>query len=243
MLRESSRNSRLILLSLLAVTLPAWSAQGGQRKLCADPALILEQLDHCGQNGRYLELARACVRKLDQASGRSGGAFGAATALRQAQTSQAGKLSASNKDYSRASAELASLIAMSQRMIKEVDAYLDHVILPEDFDNPEFTGGDELAYVALFPCYAETTRGLEDILQDLREKLASFEAAKLQTDSHALGTAQRRQAIQSDSSKVAAPVRRGPAPASAPAAPKRKSARDSGISGVEEHQQRKKQAP
>ena len=108
-------------------------------------------------------------------------------------------MKAQNEDYSHsqvdhnaASMRLARLIRLARKTAFEVDSYFDKVWYPVDSDDPQVNQGDFLGYVMSMPCYGETVKSLDSIMQDI-EKIGRELTAARRTADQLAGTLNQRE--------------------------------------------------
>jgi hypothetical protein len=207
---------------------------------CRQGEDILAHTTGCMDNRVFVDEADACLSRLKAEV--SGATKSMKAGFSQDATSkQRDKFSASVQDYAAASAMLAKLIVLTDQVEDEVDSYADFVNLPEDTMSDDVTGGDEEAYVQMFPCYAETRDSLDSVQDDLDKVKSELVKAKQMADSAAVNSSSNAANLNQTDSTGAQPIVSGKGQGSGVAGPKGQSSNPaSDITGVKQDEQKAK---
>ncbi|RYZ95415.1 MAG: hypothetical protein EOP11_24955 [Proteobacteria bacterium] len=153
---------------------------------CRPAGAVGAKVNDCEENKTFLTQAEECREALAKEVAR-GSAGLAALIGKGAADSQSANFSSTVKDYGTSAAELSRLIAVAILAAKDLDSYLDWVVLPEEVDNPDIAGPDMQKYADSVACYGENVKGIKNEIAKVVAMQGQLEAARVA--SGALGAA------------------------------------------------------
>ena len=172
---------RAFLFALLFPLQAVAAGDGFPEHFCAPAKLIQPANERCEDNDIFIQAAEKCLKRLRAEVSREGETvkrfFSTGPKDKQSQT-----YAESQVDHRNASLRLARLIRLTKKTAHEVDAYFDAVFYPIDYEMPSVNGGDPNAYVMSQPCYGDTMRSLDSIMNDIVRVGRELTSAKLAAD-------------------------------------------------------------
>lgn len=223
-----------MLISGLLCSAPA-RAEAQPTSYCRPGKRILEKVDHCEGNALYVRQAKECREALEKDVARTSKSLEKLLAG-GGEGSQSANFAATVKDYGTSGAQLDHLILLATLAAKDVGAYQDFVVQPEDIENPDIAGSDPQKFADSVPCYADTMKGLKENLSLLEKMKAQLVAARAATASFGGQAAKRQDAIQAspaDGAAATTPAGKAAAPAGG-FTTRQKNPNQSDVSGTEE---------
>lgn len=172
---------KLFLFFLALPVGPAMAADGP----CVSGARIFAQTQHCEENGAYVKQAETCRTQLEKEVARVSERLKLSLLSTTGAAAQSAQLGQSVQDYAATVAQLDRLILLSGAAIKDVNGYLDVVVLPEDIENPEITGGNPQRFADSVPCYSDTVKGINAEIAKLTKIQNELKASRKQSADHA----------------------------------------------------------
>ncbi|RZA09837.1 MAG: hypothetical protein EOP11_00345 [Proteobacteria bacterium] len=160
---------------LLNSTGPAFAAD--PLTFCRPAASVGAKVNDCEENKIFLAQAGECREALAKEVAK-GSASLAAIIGKGGADSQGANFSSTAKDYGASAAELTRLIAVAVLAAKDLDSYLDWVVLPEEVDNPDIAGPDMQKYADSVACYGENVRGIKAEIAKVVSMQGQLEAAR-----------------------------------------------------------------
>jgi hypothetical protein len=218
------------LLSLFAI-----SSSASASSYCVPATRVNQNVEFCEDNWNFIDQGEDCLEKLENEIEKRVPKMRSQFS-KDATQQQDVKFQSSATDYSVTSKTLAALIANTDAAIEDVKEYVDFLGLPEDYDEPEVNGGDQLRYSMSVECYGDSRASLESLIADLAEVKKELQAAKKATDELQAKSKTHESNIQGSTTNSAIDENSKKA---APVLEKKKPVPGSDISGVEEMNKRK----
>jgi hypothetical protein len=173
---------RAWLLAFLLSEAALGAGDGFPVHFCAPAAVIEPVSERCEDNDIFTKSAETCLKRLRGEVNREGEAvkrfFSKGPKDKQSQN-----FAESQVDHANASLRLARLIRLAKKTALEVDTYFDAVYYPIDYDVPSVNGGDPRGFVMGQPCYGDTVKSLDSIMQDIVRIARELRTAKDTADS------------------------------------------------------------
>ncbi len=147
---------------------------------CTNPERLNSEVQSCDGNSRYGEAGLSCTKQFEQlvqqqagAASKKMGASNAGVGSHQAQN-----FSGAASDYNISKETLDELIRAGEHTKTQVEAYLQNIVYPEDFDAPPAVIGDPIEFLDKEGCYSENRDGLENLLDTIDDHLEDLAKAK-----------------------------------------------------------------
>ncbi|MCO5142151.1 MAG: hypothetical protein M9962_03570 [Oligoflexia bacterium] len=131
---------------------------------CDSPENVGKYVSYCEDNGYIAEMASYCVSKYEsrwaaqvekEKGGRQVASYGNSNSERPDFSEEVFSHSIQDQEF------LADFVKDVRSASDSVEAYLDEVVLPEDFDVEEITGGDMEGFLEAAPCYNQNISYIE----------------------------------------------------------------------------------
>ena len=133
--------------------------------MCALAKNIEPKSERCEDNNIFIKAAETCLKRLKYEVKNEGiivkQFFSSAENKRQKDS-----LAQSAYNQKQASLRLARLLLLAKETALEIDTYFDHVYFPLDYELPSVNNGDRLKYILSVPCYGNTVKALDSIVND-----------------------------------------------------------------------------
>lgn len=147
---------------------------------CDDAKAIQPKGKFCQDNEVFTRSAEKCLAKLKAKTEKEGALVKKLMAIKESGKNQNQDFKKAAFDHNVASKKLSELIKLSKRVELELDSYFDRVYLPVDYDSNEVNGGKPDDYALSVPCYGDTVRAIDSIIDDVDEiRLDLTEAKKV----------------------------------------------------------------
>jgi hypothetical protein len=174
---------------------------------CPSATKLQEKADACENNDEFIEAGEDCLDKLDaeikHETKRMQLSFSADKGGQQK-----ANFSSATQDYAASSLSLAALILKAELATKEIGAYPEYLLEPEDAEEADVNEGNLDKYLQQIPCYGEAKRSLGGIKQDFEKRVAQLQAAKALSDQMLASAGSRGSAL---SGGAVAPAPKDPA--------------------------------
>lgn len=197
---------------ILAILLLSPSfANSSEAAFCRSIDELAKGVKDCSQNEYISEASVKCLQRLEAAVSGASKELGKKLIAPKKKDASAQALTFDNSgsNYNMSVAKLDALLAQARASALEVVAYQKVTVLPEDFDEPTITGGDEDKFLDESECYSRADKVNDRVLIRFAEHILSLEDARKVASAHEATSGASEKNIEVNSLTGAEPIKTG----------------------------------